>query len=719
MPTISLQSSESELKKILRTTDKHIQCLAGMGVHTLEDFLQYFPREYEDRTEFTQMANLRADQKNVLLGELSNVRREKTQRGFSLVKALFTEEKTNTQLECVWFNSRGLEKTLPQKKRVMLVGKAKLGFGKISFSSPSIEIYGGNGQLGNIAAIYSEHYFLTSQWFSKKFLEGVYPLLSRKNESFAIQNVVPTKILQEKKLLSRRDAFLEIHFPSSLERSELARQTFAFEELFVLQIASIHKKEKMQQAGEGSAMKISLRPEMIRDFFKTLPFTPTNAQKITLFEIFKDFEKALPMQRLLEGDVGSGKTLVALIACLPVIQKGAQCAFLAPTEILASQHFSGIQKFFESADQHGFFEKNNFPKKDDYDDLFSESSYSPRIEFLSGSVQGKKRKKILEDLASGNIDILIGTHAILEDPVVFSRLGFAVIDEQHRFGVMQREKLLHKGNPHLLQMSATPIPRTLAIVAFGDQDISVLNEMPAGRKPIETKVVSQQERRTVELFIDDQIRKGRQAFVICPLVEESEHFDELKSATEEFLRLEEHIFPHRKIALLHGRMKPAEKDEIMNDFKQKKYDILVSTSVVEVGVDVPNSTIILIEGAERFGLSQLHQFRGRVGRGEHQSYCFLFSTNSKENARLRALEDTENGFELAEIDMNLRGAGEIFGVRQSGIPDLKMANLMDGRLVVEAREEAENFLSQEGASFQKFSVLNRAVTKRKKMMFSQ
>jgi RecG-like helicase/very-short-patch-repair endonuclease len=872
VPAITLSSP---LKPILKTTDKHITCLAGMGIETLEDFLQYFPREYEDRTEFTEMANLRADQKNVLLGELSSVRREKTPRGFSLVKAIFTEEKTNTPLECVWFNSRGLEKTLPQKKRVMLVGKAKLAFGKISFSSPSIEIYGGTGKIGNIASIYSEHYFLTPQWFAKKFLENIYPLLARKNESFSLQNVVPTDILSEKNLLSRRDAFLEIHFPSSIERSELARKTFAFEELFVLQIASLRKKEKMQKLGEGKAKKIPLQPQMISDFFATLPFTPTNAQKIALFEILKDFEKDIPMQRLLEGDVGSGKTLVALVACISVILNGGQCALLAPTEILASQHFSGIQKFLTSEKAKIFWEKwrkervdvpllegeapeeqgeelkseltmdkeyqrisynpeltkkakelrtNATPQENklwfDYlsqhrlrflrqrpidnfivdfycsekklvieidgeshfskdglsydnertrilesyglqvvrftnveigenfdgvcetieqillkrsseqlppspplrggiqNEMFAEEKTFPNIQFFSGSVKGKKREKILEELRAGSIDIIIGTHALLEDPVIFSDLGFVVIDEQHRFGVIQREKLLQKGSPHVLQMSATPIPRTLAIVAFGDQDISVLNELPAGRKTIETKVVSQQERRTVELFVDDQITKGRQAFVICPLVEESEHFDELKSATEEFLRLEEHIFPNRKIALLHGRMKPAEKDQIMNDFKAKKYDILVSTSVVEVGVDVPNSTIMLIEGAERFGLSQLHQFRGRVGRGEHQSYCFLFSTNSKENARLRALEETENGFELAEIDMNLRGSGEIFGLKQSGVPDLKMATLMDGRLVVDARQEAENFL-ENSSSLSRFTALGTAVKKREKSLLSQ
>jgi len=718
MNTLTLLSS---LKSFLHTNEKFLKVLREHKMETLEDFLLNFPREYEDRTQFTEISEIRADQKNMILGKLTGVRREKTARGFSLVKAVFHEEKTGTPFDCVWFNSYGLEKTLPQNETVMLIGKAKLNYGKVSFSAPLIEKYDGNNTVGDIASIYSDHSFIKGAWFQKKFRDVVYPLL--KHKKVIVPNVIPTKILEEKKLMTRREAFLELHFPTHPEKIEKARETFAFEELFVLQIASLLKKEKAQNRENisGKTPEISLQPELMAEFFQTLPFTPTNAQKIALFEILKDFEKNIPMQRLLEGDVGSGKTLVALCACIAVIQAGYQCAILAPTEILASQHVVGIQKFLEQAEISGFFEKFNFPEKTEDDetrDMFAEKTHIPSIEFLSGSVKGKKRQKILENLKRGKIDILIGTHAILEDPVIFKNLGFVVIDEQHRFGVMQREKLLKKGNPHFLQMSATPIPRTLAIVAFGDQDISVLNELPPGRKPIETKVLTESTRHTYELFIDDQIEKGRQAFVICPLVEESEHFDEVKSATEEFLRLQEHIFPHRKIVLLHGRMKPAEKDEIMNDFKNKKYDILVSTSVVEVGVDVPNASIMMIEGAERFGLSQLHQFRGRVGRGSHKSYCFLSTTNNKASTRLSAMEKTQNGFELAEIDMHLRGAGEVFGLKQSGLPDLRMANLMDGRLVVDARQEAEKFL-ENSSEILKYQALQIAVEEREKKMMSQ
>ncbi len=728
----------SSVKNVLKTTKKHFALLEEMGIFTIEDFLLYFPREYEDRSSITELSEIRADKKNVLLGIFSSVRREKTPNGFSLVKANFIEDSSKQSIECVWFNAKGKEHTLPLQQKVMVVAKAKLGYGKISLQSPDVQIYDGELSEG-LAPIYAEHYFLKQKWIFRKIHEEVLPLIRKKGRiKINIPNIIPQEIRKKKGLLDRREAIEILHYPKNVQSLDIARKTFAFEELFVLQLVSLQKKKNIQEKGrqEKNIVPIPLNSEMIKDFFATLPFTPTNAQKISMFEMFTDYEKDVPMQRLLEGDVGSGKTLVAVCALLPIIQAGYQVALLAPTEILASQLKKGVEEFLKEAEKKGFWKKwKNIKNKTDETDetdennkkllhiqtgqseLFYENSSAVVVEFLSGSVKGKKREKILQDLRQKKIDVLVGTHALLEEWVVFNNLGLVIIDEQHRFGVIQREKLLQKGSPHFLQMSATPIPRSLAIVAFGDQDLSVLNELPPGRKPIETKVITPSERRTVEIFIETEIEKGRQVFIICPLVEESEHFDELKSATEEYVRLSEHIFPNKRVSLLHGKMKAKEKDEIMNDFKEKKFDILVATSVVEVGVDVPNATIMMIEGAERFGLSQLHQFRGRVGRGKHKSYCFLCPTKQNQNARLQAMEKTQNGFELAEIDMHLRGAGEVFGLKQSGIPDLKMATMMDGRLVVDAKKEAETFLEQNEIST--FQALERAVVERRKKMMSQ
>ncbi len=678
-------SLSSPLLSVLRTTEKYKVLLKNSGFYTIEDFLFFFPREYEDHSEITLFSEIRADQKNVLLGTFSSVSREKTLRGHSLGKAIFITEHEHAKIECVWFNSIGIEHTLPVGKRVLVVGKANLAYGKISLQNPHVEMYTESALSRNIAPIYKAVNGIPTEWIQKKMRE-ILEMVERKN--IRIPEVIPPQILKEHRLLNRNIALQDIHFPNSSEKLESAKKTFSFEELLVIQLASLRKKTFFQSCGTIPAFVIPFHPELVKDFFSHLPFTPTNSQKIAIFEILKDLEKTVPMQRLLEGDVGSGKTLVALTAMISVIFSGYQCAIIAPTEILAMQHSQGIKNILEEVYKKGF--RCISEKKKDAEGSIHLVFEIPEVALLTGSVTGKIRKNILENLRFGKIDILVGTHAVFEDSVVFHNLGLAVVDEQHRFGVLQRKKLLQKGNPHFLQMTATPIPRTLAIVAYGDQDLSVLTELPPGRKPIHTSVVPPSDRITVERFVEIEIEKGRQAFVICPLIEESENLD-VKAATEEFVRLEQHIFPHRRIALLHGKMRPAEKEQIMQDFKNKKYDILVSTSVVEVGVDIPNASIMMIEGAERFGLSQLHQFRGRVGRGEHASYCFLFPTE-KETLRLKALEKTQNGFELAEIDMRLRGPGSVYGLRQSGLPDLKMAILSDGRTVLEVRKCAEEFL---------------------------
>jgi ATP-dependent DNA helicase RecG len=682
-------------RQILATTKERVAVLEEMGIITLQGFLEYLPRTYEDLSQVTNLSELRADEKNVLLGKFTRVWKEKGMRSrMNLTKALFEEKESGGVVECIWFNNPTVSTRLPLQKSVRISAKAKLSFGKISLQAPDFELEKQGVHLGRISPVYREHDKLKTSWFRQKMFE-----LLDVSEHFS--NVIPKEIAEKENLFSKQKAIEEIHFPKNAEDLEKAQRTLAFEKLFVLQITALLRKHEWEEQGRGKALSVPLNPELIKSFFETLPFTPTNSQKISIFEILKDFEKTVPMLRLLEGDVGAGKTLVAVAAALPIIESGAQCAFLAPTEILAQQHAKGI-KNFELRIKSCRSTRHRTQSE--------ESSREITVELLTGSIKGKKREEILEKTRKGKIDILVGTHALIEDSVIFHQLGFVVIDEQHRFGVNQREKLIEKGAPHVLQMTATPIPRTLAIVAFGDQDLSVLTELPPGRKQIITKAVPPSNRQKVEYFIESEVQKGRQVFIICPLVEESEKL-EVKSATEEFVRLEQ-VFPKLKLALLHGRMKPKEKDEIMNDFKEKKYDILVSTAVVEVGVDVPNATIMCIEGAERFGLAQLHQFRGRVGRGAHQSYCFLFPTENP-TQRLKAMENEHCGFRLAEIDLELRGSGQIYGLRQSGMPDMSIAGYSDPRIVVQARQHAEEFLEKNNVD--DFMILKNAIENHKKI----
>ncbi len=655
-------------RKILHSTDERVKLLHEIGIETVEDFLQFYPRTHEDFSTPTHLSQLRADQKNLLAGIFLKVWKETVKHRMKLTKATFIEKESGSEIECVWFNNPSIADRIPINKAVLISAKAKLGFGKISLQSPDFEMITNAIYLGRISPVYREHGKLKSSWIRQK----IYDLI---DEVQSFENILPPSIRQEEGLMDRNQAIREIHFPSTKEKLILAKKTIAFEELFLLQISALQRKKVWEKEGRGESLQIPLEPELIKSFFDILPFTPTNSQKISIFEVLKDFEKPVPMLRLLEGDVGSGKTLVALAAAIPIIKRGAQIAFLAPTEILARQHAQGIQKLLKPFDKE------------------------IKVELLTGGIKGKKRDEILTNVRLGKIHILVGTHALIEESVIFQKLGFVVIDEQHRFGVKQRELLIKKGSPHVLQMTATPIPRTLAIVAFGDQDLSVLTELPPGRKTIITKVAPPSGRVQIERFIVSETEKGRQGFIICPLVEESEKL-EVKAATEEFIRLES-VFPQLKLGLLHGRMKSKEKEQIMKDFQEKKFDLLVSTAVVEVGVDIPNASMIIIEGAERFGLAQLHQFRGRVGRGKHQSYCFLFPTE-KPTKRLQAMENEHCGFRLAEIDLEMRGSGQIFGIRQSGMPDMKMADISDGRIVVQARNAAENFLdTQNLAEFPK------------------
>lgn len=522
--------------------------------------------------------------------------------------------------------------------------------------------------------MYPQHDKITTKWLREKITD-LKPAID------LLPETLPEETLKEENFPSRADAVRAMHFPNKPEDVERAKNRFAFEELYSMQISALELKKEWQ--GERQErLKIPMDVDLIKDLFASLHFTPTDSQKIAIYEILKDMEQDKPMSRLLEGDVGSGKTLVATAVIANLIKAGGQCALMVPTEVLAKQHAQSIGKTLIGFHNYCAKKGSTMP--------------CPQVALLTGSTPKGQAEQIRDRIESGGFDLVIGTHALIEDKVRFHNLKLVIVDEQHRFGVLQRQRLKDKGSPHFLSMTATPIPRTLALTAHGQHDLSVLLEKPGNRKPIDTKVVSPTDRKTVELFIDNQIQDGRQVFVICPLIKGSDKEDmmEMKNVEQETLRLQE-SFSHRRIASLHGKMTPQEKERIMREFKDKQFDILVSTSVIEVGIDVPNATIIVIEGSERFGLAQLHQFRGRVGRGEHKSHCFLFTTNPEQarSTRLKAMEKHDSGFQLAEIDLQIRGPGELFGLRQSGIPEYLAASLMNPELVVRARKAAEKFLN--------------------------
>lgn len=657
----------SLLSEVLHTTAFHIKTLASAGIHTVRDLLLYYPRTYEDRSTFRTLSEINLKERNTVRGHIGKVANIQTKNKFKLVKAEFID--TDGVLgELVWFNQTYLSRTLKEGTEVIVSGKAKYDFGKFSFLSPDVEVVLPGKALvhaGRIIPVYSEIDKLSTDWFRSKQEQ----LVSYTNE---FVEFLPQQIIAEKNLMSRSRAITEVHFPTSLQNLKEARRRLAFEELFILQLQGLQKKYILQQEQDKHGIQIPIDPEFVKEFLSSLPFQLTDHQKIAAYQILQDMEKSYPMHRLLEGDVGSGKTIVSALVALHAIKKGGvQVALMAPTEVLATQHYQKL--------------------------ALQLAKWNVNTQYLSGSLTGSQKEEVYKGIASGTVDFVIGTHALIQKEVQFHKLGLVIIDEQHRFGVEQRDTLASHGYPHVLHMTATPIPRTLALTMYGDQDLSIINQMPAGRKEIQTRIVQPHQKKQMYTWIESEIEKGHQIFVICPLVEESEKLDEVKAATSEYAFLQEHIFPTRKVTLLHGRMKAEEKEYIMKEFKEKKYDILVSTSVIEVGIDIPNATVIVIEGAERFGLSQLHQFRGRVGRSHLQSYCFLATekTHAQQIDRLKAMVKHNDGFKLAEIDLELRGPGEVYGIRQSGVPDLKMANLADMEMLLDARETAEEVVKKD------------------------
>ncbi|PID87545.1 ATP-dependent DNA helicase RecG [Candidatus Gracilibacteria bacterium] len=656
-------------KQILRTTDNYINALEKAGIKCVFDLLKQFPREYEDRTNVLDTFSLiNIKEKNTILVKLVSINTQKTSNNKILSKAII-EDKSGFLAEAVWFNRKFLATQLSKfvNSKILITGKVKYAFGKVVFQSPEVETDLSKVS-GEIVAIYSDINYIPSKWTNGK-ISLIKEYISN------IKETLPESIIKKYDFISKKEAFYKIHFPKNKHDIEIAKYRLAYDELYEINYKSIREKYDGYNFSEGKSQSIKLDSDLVKSILKKLEFKLTDGQKIALFQILKDMEKNHCMSRLLEGDVGTGKTIIAFIAGVYSILKSTsyskkedsiQVAVMAPTEILARQHFEGMQNFLMD---------------------FGMSSC-----LLVGSLTARQKKLIKEDIKNGKIDFIIGTHALVQEDVLFKNLGFVIIDEQHRFGVKQRE-FLEKGIlnssgilPHVLNMTATPIPRTLALTLYGDQDLSVISEYPKGRKEIYTKVSkNENQRKQIELFIRNELEKGRQVFWISPLVEESEKID-LANAINTYESLVD-IFSPFSVGLLHGKMKAKEKQSIMKDFSDNKIQILSSTSVVEVGIDIPNASIICIEGAERFGLSQLHQFRGRVGRGSYQSYCYLFPSKGNSTERLKAMERTNNGFELSEIDLELRGPGEVYGVKQSGVPDLKIAEITDLQLISQIRED--------------------------------
>ena len=644
-------------------TAKQLSSLKSLGINTVYDLIYYFPRAYDDRTNIKKIGELKFNEYVVIKASVMSVVNLTVRSGKKIVKAMVSDG--TGIMEILWFGMPYIKKSLKIGEEYLFIGQTKKS-AVFQLINPEYKLFSGQQKVSEneILPIYSSNKNITQNSLRKLVEKFLVNFLNYFEEN------IPKELIKEYKIMERKSAIKNIHYPVSMKEIEEAKRRFAIEELLILELG-ILKNRFIIENSNSKNYEVEGKKEKVREFLSQLTFNLTNAQKKVIKEIYDEISNGKIVNRLIQGDVGSGKTVVAMVMLIYMAENGYQGALMAPTEILANQHYLGIKERLEKI--------------------------GLRVELLTSSIKGKKKNEILEGIANGDVDIVIGTHSLIEDDVIFKKLGLIVIDEQHRFGVNQRNKLREKGFlGNLLVMSATPIPRSLALSIYGDLDLSIIDELPPGRTPIKTKwIANDEDLEKMYNFIYKKVNDGNQAYFVAPLIETSD-----KMALKSVDKVSEEIerkFSNKKIGIIHGKMKAKEKDEVMLKFKNKEYDILIATTVIEVGIDVPASTIMTIYNAERFGLSALHQLRGRVGRGSKQSYCFLISNSTTENSkqRLSIMEETEDGFRIAEEDLKLRNSGEIFGLRQSGFSDLKFIDIIyDVKTIKLVRDECIKYLKE-------------------------
>ncbi|MFH1189489.1 MAG: ATP-dependent DNA helicase RecG [Candidatus Omnitrophota bacterium] len=650
--------------------------LAKIGVNTVEDMICYLPARYEDRSKVVNIRDLKVGEAQMIEGRIANVSSRRTKSGLAMFQAGI-EDGTGT-IHAVWFNQPYLKDYLVKPKTVMLYGRVDR-YDRVQVTSPEYEIVKEGDDSGSIHMKRIVPVYPATGTLSVKYLRALAFQAATQYARYLTERI-PTYIIAREHLVDVKFAFRNIHFPASFENLEKAYRRIVFEEFFLLQLALALRKTASQR--EAGGLRHKAGGELVEELKRALPFDLTEGQKRAISDIERDMSSGRPMNRLLEGDVGSGKTVVAAYALVLSVQNGFQGCLMAPTEVLARQHFIGLSELL--------------------------MPLGINVALLAGGMDPAAKDRIYSEIGEGRVNIVVGTHAVIQEAVEFKRLGIAVIDEQHKFGVGQRALLRDKGErPHLLVMTATPIPRTLALTVYGDLDASVIKELPKGRQPVATYCVEEERRDKVYAFIKEEMEKGRQAYVICPRIDETSAaagraerlFDpKVQNVVETFDRFRDKIFAGYEVGLLHGKMASKEKERVMRDFKKGKIKVLVSTVVIEVGIDVPNATVMLIENADMFGLSQLHQLRGRIGRGAHKSYCILLADpkTGEASERLKAIEETSDGFRIAEVDLEIRGPGEFFGTRQHGLPEIRFGNILKDFGIMElARREALGLVNRD------------------------